>query len=80
VRQRQKIQRGLATMEKDLGNRKFCHGAGFTLADIAAGFALGYLDQVLRETDWRKSFPQLNALAARLAARESFVTTLPAVQ
>jgi glutathione S-transferase len=78
-KQRGKIERGLAVMEKDLGTREFCFGTSFTLADIAAGFALGYLDQVLREMDWRKSFPQLMALAARLAARESFATTVPAV-
>jgi glutathione S-transferase len=78
-RQRQKIQRGLAAMERDLGDREFCYGSGFTLADIAAGFALGYLDQVLQDTDWRRDFPKLKQLAVRLAARESFATTKPAV-
>jgi glutathione S-transferase len=76
-RQRQKIERGLAVMEKDLGDRAFCYGTSYTLADIAAGFALGYLDQVLPQMDWRKSSPNLTRLAARLAARESFSTTLP---
>ena len=78
-RQRQKIERGLAVMEKDLGDKEFCYGAGFTLADIAAGFALGYLDHVLPEIDWRKSCPGLKRLADRLAVRESFATTRPAV-
>lgn len=78
-RQRQKIERGLAAMERDLGDREFCHGAGFSLADIAAGFALAYLDQVLRDIDWRRDFPRLKQLAARLAARESFAATVPAV-
>ena len=77
-RQRQKIERGLATMEKDLGDRQFCHGPGYTLADVAAGTALGYLDQVLPQMDWRKSAPGLKRLAERLAARASFSTTLPA--
>ena len=75
-KQRIKIQRGLATMAKDLGNRMFCHGEGFTLADIAAGFALGYLDQVLAELDWRTPYPNLSELAARLEARNSFRDTL----
>ena len=78
-RQRQKIERGLAVMERDLGDREFCHGAGFSLADIAAGFALAYLDQVLKDVDWRRDFPQLKKLAARLATRESFAATAPAV-
>ena len=78
-RQRQKIDRGLAVMEKDLGSNEFCHGASFTLADIAAGFALGYLDHVLPDVDWRKSCPGLKGLAGRLAARASFVETRPTV-
>ena len=79
VKQRQKIQRGLAAMERDLGDNEFCYGGKFSLADIAAGFALGYLDQVLPDTDWRREFPQLTRLAARLATRESFVSTKPVV-
>lgn len=79
ARQRQKIDRGLAVMEKDLGSNEFCHGASFTLADIAAGFALGYLDHVLPDVDWRKSCPGLKGLAGRLAARASFVETRPTV-
>lgn len=77
-KQRRKIQRGLAVMSKDLGGREFCFGESFTLADIAAGYALGYLDQVLPELDWRKPHPTLGQLAARLAARDSFRRTLPA--
>jgi glutathione S-transferase len=77
ARQHQKIKRGLSTMEKDLGNRDYCHGSTFTLADVAAGYALGYLDQVMPEMDWRSDSPNLNKLATRLALRESFATTLP---
>jgi glutathione S-transferase len=78
AKQRQKIQRGLAAMERDLGGNEFCYGGKFSFADIAAGFALGYLDQVLPDTDWRRDFPKLKQLAARLSARESFSTTKPA--
>lgn len=76
-RQRLKIERGLATMERDLGARAFCFGDSFTLADIAAGYALGYLDRVLPDIDWRAAHPRLKALAERLAQRESFLKTLP---
>ena len=77
-RQRQKIERALAVMEKDLGDRAFCYGTGFTLADIAAGFAVGYLDQVLPQMDWRKSAPNLKRHTERMAARASFSSTNPA--
>jgi len=77
-KQRQKIERGLAVMSKDLGGREFCFGGSFTLADIAAGYALGYLDQALPELDWHKPYPALSRLAARLAARDSFRKTVPA--
>ena len=76
-RQRLKIERGLAVMEKDLGSAEYCFGDRFTLADIAAGYALGYLDFALPEIEWRKTHPALTRLAARLATRPSFSTTLP---
>ena len=76
-KQRLKIDRGLEAMERELGEREFCYGSRFTLADVAAGFALGYLDRVLPDIDWRKAHPRLTKLAERLAKRDSFVKTLP---
>lgn len=76
-KQRLKIDRGLAAMSKELGEREFCHGNSFSLADIAAGCALGYIDRVLQEIDWRASHPNLARLADRLAQRESFRKTVP---
>jgi glutathione S-transferase len=77
-RQRAKIDRGLAVMEKDLGAGQFCFGGRFSLADIAAGYALGYLDFALAEVEWRKGHPALARLAERLFARASFNSTDPA--
>lgn len=74
---RLKIDRGLAAMEKELGTGDFCYGGRYTLADIAAGYALGYLDLVLPEVEWRKLHPNLVRLEARLAQRSAFRTTLP---
>jgi len=76
-RQRAKIDRGLAVMEKDLGTNEFCYGGRFTLADIAAGFALDYLDLALDEVKWRDAHPALTRLHERLAKRESFRSTMP---
>ena len=64
-------------MAKDLGEREFCFGDRFSLADVAAGYALGYLDQVLKDFDWRAAQPSLARLAERLAKRDSFRKTLP---
>jgi glutathione S-transferase len=77
-RQRDKIDRGLATMEKDLGKGEFCFGGRFTLADIAAGYALGYLDLALPDVEWRKAHPVLAKLAERLSARPAFSSTVQA--
>ena len=77
-KQRLKIDRGLAAMEKELGKREFCHGERFSLGDIAAGYALGYLDAALPQIEWRSSHPALAKLAERLALRESFRRTTQA--
>lgn len=75
TKQQQKIDRSLARMERDLGSSEFCFGNRFTLADIAAGYALGYLDYALPDVEWRRKHPALAGLAARLARRASFATT-----
>ena len=75
TKQQLKIDRGLAVMEQDLGNNDFCCGGRFTLADIATGYALGYLDYALPDYEWRSKHPALARLAVRLTARASFSTT-----
>ena len=76
-KQRLKIDRGLASMERALVDREFCYGNRFSLADIAAGYALGYLDRALPEIQWSDSYPNLSRLAERLNARTSFRDTVP---
>jgi glutathione S-transferase len=76
-KQRAKIDRALAAMAGDLGEREYCHGAYFTLADIAAGYALAYLDRVCNDIDWRAAHPNLRRLAERLDERASFRKTQP---
>ncbi len=74
-KQRLKIDRGLDIIARDLGAGEFCFGGRFTLADIAAGYALSYLDYALPEVEWRKPHPALERLGARLEARSSFSAT-----
>ena len=75
-KQQQKIERGLAAMTVGLRKGEYCWGQRFSLADVAAGYALGYLDQKLSDFDWRKSFLDLKQLNDRLAARDSFKKSL----
>jgi glutathione S-transferase len=76
-RQMDKIERGLAVMSRDLGDKPWCTGNAFTLADIACGVALGYLDFRHSPVDWRVLHQNLAKLAAKLAERPSFADTVP---
>ena len=76
-RQIEKIERGLAVMSRDLDDKPWCTGNTFTLADIACGVALGYLDFRHGAYDWRVLYANLAKLAAKLAERSSFADTVP---
>lgn len=77
-RQYDKISAALAFMDKDLNDQSFCMGVNFSLADIAVGCALGYLDLRCGHLNWRDHYPNLQRLDEKLQARASFVTTRPA--
>jgi len=74
-----KIHASLDAMNKSLGDHQYCMGINYTLADIAVGCALGYLDLRFPELDWRASQPNLTRLFDKLAIRQSFVDTVPQV-
>jgi glutathione S-transferase len=76
-RQRDKIARGIVEMARDLEERPWCNGESYSLADIATGCALGYLDLRFPDVDWRDAHPNLAKLAEKLAARASFADTVP---
>ena len=77
ARQRQKIEAGVAELSRELGDRQWCNGEGYTLADIAAGCALGYLAFREAELGWAHDFTNLKKLAERLAKRAAFSDTTP---
>jgi glutathione S-transferase len=77
ARQRRKADEGAAEFARELGDRAWCYGESFSLADIAVGCALGYLDLRLRELDWRDLYPNLAKLAEKLGKRASFIDTAP---
>lgn len=77
ARQQDKVERGLAQLSADLGERLWCNGEGYGIADIAVGVCLGYLDFRFPDFDWKTRHPNLAALQQKLAARASFADTLP---
>jgi glutathione S-transferase len=76
-RQMGKVARGLDAMDIQIGARQWCHGNGFTLADIAVGVCVGWLDFRFPQLEWRKDRPNLARLAVKLAERPSFAETTP---
>ncbi|WP_296510148.1 glutathione S-transferase C-terminal domain-containing protein [Rhodoferax sp.] len=77
-RQLLKIHEALKAMERGLGDKPFCAGIHLTLADLAVGCALGYLDFRFPEIAWRDQHAGLAKLFDKLAQRPSFADTLPA--
>jgi glutathione S-transferase len=76
-RQMGKIDAALAAMAKGLGDKPYCAGIHLTLADIAVGCALGYLDFRFPQIEWRKHHLSLAGLADKLALRPSFIDSAP---
>lgn len=76
-RQRQKIDLGLVAMSEDLHDNPWCHGKAYSLADIAVGCSLGYLDFRFGELPWRERHPNLARHAEKLALRPAFAETIP---
>lgn len=76
-RQQGKIDRGLAALSGMLGDRHWCNGEGYSLADIATGCMLGYLDFRFAELAWRDLYPNLERLYDKLSAQASFADTVP---
>jgi len=76
-RQLGKIEQGLRAMSSGLGDRPYCHGIHYTLADVAVGCALGYLDFRFPQIDWRTPYPNLQKLFEKLMQRQSFIDCIP---
>ncbi|WP_294637909.1 glutathione S-transferase [uncultured Aquabacterium sp.] len=76
-RQIAKIHQSLKAMSLGLGDRPWCAGNHHSLADIAVGCALGYLDFRFPDIDWRTDYPNLAKLSDKLAQRQAFIDTTP---
>jgi glutathione S-transferase len=76
-RQLSRIDSALAAMSAGLADKPFCAGIHLSLADIAVGCALGYLDFRFPQIAWRDRHANLTKLSEKLFARQSFQDTKP---
>jgi glutathione S-transferase len=74
-RQYKKISAALKFMDESLDAQPFCMGVNLSLADVAVGCALGYLDLRFSDLAWRDQYSNLPRLEEKLALRPSFVST-----
>ena len=75
-----RMHRGMAQMGAELGERSWCNGDRYTLADIAVGCCLGWLDfRKPGGVDWHKDYPALAKHYGKLMERPAFVDTVPQV-
>jgi glutathione S-transferase len=73
-----RMQRALAAMAKDMEGRSWCHGDRYSLADIAVGCCLGWLDfRRPGELDWHREYPPLAQHYRKLMERAAFADTAP---
>jgi len=72
-----KIDAALAAMAQGLADKPYCCEGKYSLADIAVGCALGYLDFRFSSLDWRSRHANLALYAEKLFVRQTFVDTQP---
>lgn len=76
-RQRAKVTAGVAALADELGDRTWFHGDAYSLADIAAGCALGYLAFRAQALGGPHDYTNLRKLTERLERRATFAETAP---
>ena len=76
-RQLSRVDAAVAAMARGLAAKPWCTGIHMSLADIAVGCALGYLDFRFPQIDWRTDHVNLAKLTTKLFARQSFIDTSP---
>jgi|TARA_B110000208_G_scaffold191993_1_gene261574 glutathione S-transferase len=72
-----KVDNGLAALNKDISKKKWCVNETFSLADIAVGCLLGFVDLRLKQLNWQSRYPNLWKHFTILSKRPSFKETAP---
>src|SRR3569833_1881837 len=76
ARQESKVAAALRFAAQHYSGGDYLVGASFSIADVALGVALEYID--LRYAhDWRSQYPQLAAWLRPIAQRAAFIDTAP---
>jgi len=76
-RQLSKVNAGLLAMAQGLGEKPWCSGNHYSLADVAVGCALAWFEFRFPALEWRHSHPNLARHLDKLAQRQSFIDTAP---
>jgi glutathione S-transferase len=75
-----KLTRGLAMVALELADKPWCHGDRYTLADIAVGCCLGWVEfRKPGGIEWRGEYPNLARHYDKLMERPAFADTAPKV-
>lgn len=78
IRQMDKVTRGLAALNNDLGHNKWCAADTFSLADIAVGCMLGYINLRFSSIiNLAADYQNLQRLQSVLVKRQSFKDSMP---
>lgn len=78
AKQMDKVMRGLFTLNHDLGQSRWCVEESFSLADIAVGCLLGYVElRFGKDINLANDYPNLERLQLSLLKRQSFQDSLP---
>lgn len=72
-----KVLHGLEVLNLDITKKKWCVNETFSLADIAVGCMLGYIDLRFKQLNWQDNFPNLAKHYSVLIKRPSFKQTMP---
>jgi glutathione S-transferase len=78
-KQLEKVTRGLEVLNLDITKKKWCVNETFSLADIALGCTLGYLDLRFKQLNWQDKYVNLARHYSLLVKRPSFKATVPVV-
>lgn len=74
-----KVNQGLEKLNQDISKKKWCVNETFSLADIAIGCMLGYINLRFNAMNWQKHYPELAKHFTILSKRPSFKETAPII-
>jgi glutathione S-transferase len=73
-----RMHRSMTQLASELGERAWCHGERYSLADIALGCCLGWLEfRKPGGVDWFGQYPTLAKHYGKLMERAAFADTVP---